>query len=149
MLGTDRQDGAVLRASGLRARGGCQDSAFSVSPAPTVPVCSDPPVPALVLHQPEGAHEGPRPCDFTLLVFLTRVGAADTVSDEQPCELQEYVKATAGTGAWGRGSWEHPSPALGRGGQGAGRGRPGQAGCQRGMAVLPATAPGLSGWSYR
>lgn len=67
----------------------CQDSAFPISPARTVPVCSDPPVPALVLHEREGTHEGPPPLrlHFTS-VSGAGVGAADTVSDEQPANCR-------------------------------------------------------------
>lgn len=71
----------------------CQDSAFSISPAPTVPVCSDPPVPAPVLHEREGAHKGPLPLRFTRVPDAS-AGAADTVSDEQPAtaEIREGTR---------------------------------------------------------
>lgn len=70
----------------------CQDSAFPISPARTVPVCSDPPVPALALHEREGAHEGPCHCDSTLLVFLAPVWVRRTrypTSSLRTAEIRE------------------------------------------------------------
>lgn len=70
----------------------CQDSAFSISPALRVPVCADPPVPALVLHECEGAHACPQPLRLHFTgVPDTSVGAAHTGSGERPCELQKHV----------------------------------------------------------
>lgn len=131
----------------------CQDpTLFSVPLLPRTPVCSDPPLPVLVLQTRmkqvlEGAKHpvpecSPSPCNsIFLLVLLTSVDTADTISDLAKISVRQSWAQAARLSKVILGA---PTALSWRGGGAAGQ-APGRLHCQLGVAVLLATGSWAEG----